>query len=639
MPHKLPKLAGIFGALALFLLLLSLSLSVSYPAHEQYINLIAQQLENNASINQSVLRSRYNLLTSYDPLVQATHNQVTIQQKLSAVPNYINGRGKRKLRKQFDINLQLFKQQEDIVEQFKSKNAVLKNSLTYLPQLVRELKQKGLTDDGSVLSNVLDNVLLYTLSTDNSLLPNIRNGMKQLAQQQDPQRSLIHLAISHAEIILETKPDVEQLTQKILTLPIAEQLHHLNSTYSQLYREAQDSASLFRQLAYAWLLVMGAGLAYWIVQKQLEAKQLTSQILESIQDAFVAVDRSWRITYVNSQTVEALQLGPKSLIHQPLWTIFPEELGADRIDTYHQAASEHRLQSFEVKLASANCWYEVRAYPGKEGLSIFLRDITARTQAEQRLRQAHDDLEIRVEARTHDLKLINQELQAEVVERTNVQEEILFLQQVTQKISEAKDLGAALALALQAICEKTGWDFSESWVPNRSGDYLECAAIWHRGQVVLNKRLDPEPFKTATRAPHVGLPGRVWQNQEPEWIDDIADRSEPIESRLNLSQSQVTMGFGIPIIDNQQVITVLTFFMTRPKGDRMRQIKLVSMVALQLGSLIRRKKAEGALRSSLATNTARTGCSAFASMARWLTRRLPNTAFCLLRQKTFWGKI
>jgi diguanylate cyclase (GGDEF)-like protein len=61
------------------------------------------------------------------------------------------------------------------------------------------------------------------------------------------------------------------------------------------------------------------------------------------------------------------------------------------------------------------------------GLVACFRDATQRKQAEEALRKAHDELEIRVEARTAELAEANKELQAEITERKRVEEELAYM--------------------------------------------------------------------------------------------------------------------------------------------------------------------------------------------------------------------
>ncbi len=70
-------------------------------------------------------------------------------------------------------------------------------------------------------------------------------------------------------------------------------------------------------------------------------------------------------------------------------------------------------------------WTELNStlisWEGKQAALCFLQDITERKQAEEALRQAHEDLEIRVEDRTAELRKANSDLQAEITERINVE--------------------------------------------------------------------------------------------------------------------------------------------------------------------------------------------------------------------------
>jgi PAS domain S-box-containing protein len=237
------------------------------------------------------------------------------------------------------------------------------------------------------------------------------------------------------------------------------------------------------------------------------------------------------------------------------------------------------------------------------GFLVTAHDISRRKEAEQLLKQAYEDLDLRIKERTSDLELTNEQLQVEIIERKNIQEEIRFLQQITQKISEAHDLPTALQVALQKICEATGWDYGEAWVPSSKGDCLRYSTAWHIEDSALAALT--KHSQTITFAPHIGLPGRVWQNQELEWLHDIPSQPELVFLRLNETNlTQISTGLGIPVIDNLQVIAVLVFFIKDLSGDQIRHVNLISGAALQIGSLIQRKSAEGALRSSLATNTA-----------------------------------
>lgn len=401
--QKLLGLLGVSGALVLFGGLIAKSLSVDNQQHQQYRTLMAQQLDKDSSVNQSVLKARYALLTSYDPLVRAMSEQLELQEDLKQVPGFIGNQ--QTLLSQLSENNQVFTQKEELVESFKSKNAILKNSLTYLPELVKEVRTgttKGLSGGDAIqLESLLDNVLLYSLSSDEDLVPQIEAQITQLEGKKSSQG--IQLAIAHTRMILEYKPQVDALTRDILKLPTAQAISTLEAAYTNQYDAATQTADLFRLLSFGCLLVLVSGGAYWVVQEQRRSNERVSGILSSLTDAFVALNPQWQITYINDKAAEILQADPQQLLNQDFWQSFPDVLGADHLGDYRQALKEKQKTSFEVFYPPSQMWLEIRVYPSVDGLSLFLQDVTIRKEAEASLKQMNQELETRVKARTSQL--------------------------------------------------------------------------------------------------------------------------------------------------------------------------------------------------------------------------------------------
>jgi diguanylate cyclase (GGDEF)-like protein/PAS domain S-box-containing protein len=103
-------------------------------------------------------------------------------------------------------------------------------------------------------------------------------------------------------------------------------------------------------------------------------------ILESITDAFFALDREWRFTYINSQAEVLFSKRREDLIGERIWedpTFYPK---------YRRVVAEGKTARFEAYYPQSEAWYSVRAYPSESGISVYLQDVTQRKWAEERIR-------------------------------------------------------------------------------------------------------------------------------------------------------------------------------------------------------------------------------------------------------------
>jgi PAS domain S-box-containing protein len=121
--------------------------------------------------------------------------------------------------------------------------------------------------------------------------------------------------------------------------------------------------------------------------------QQMADILESISDAFFVLDNQWRFTFVNSQAEKLLHRSRKELTGKNIWEEFPDAVGSMFYDRYHMAIEQNVAVSFEEYYPPLDTWYGVRAYPYREGLSVYFRDVNERKQAETKLKKFSEDLQ------------------------------------------------------------------------------------------------------------------------------------------------------------------------------------------------------------------------------------------------------
>ena len=116
--------------------------------------------------------------------------------------------------------------------------------------------------------------------------------------------------------------------------------------------------------------------------KMRASDQQVVDLLGSMTDAFFALDRQWRITYVNKVAAEILQRSTEELLSQNIWEVFPAILGSKFEQECRKAVAQQVSVSFEELYPKLSRWFEVRVFPSYAGLSVFLHDITRRKAVE-----------------------------------------------------------------------------------------------------------------------------------------------------------------------------------------------------------------------------------------------------------------
>ncbi len=106
-------------------------------------------------------------------------------------------------------------------------------------------------------------------------------------------------------------------------------------------------------------------------------------ILESISEAFIALNSEWCFTYVNHHAELLLQKTREELLGSSVWEKFAGAADSIFYEKYHEAVETQAAVRFEDFYALRSIWFEVRVYPSKDGLFVYFHDITQQKQAEE----------------------------------------------------------------------------------------------------------------------------------------------------------------------------------------------------------------------------------------------------------------
>ncbi|MFI5754606.1 SpoIIE family protein phosphatase [Streptomyces sp. NPDC051569] len=162
----------------------------------------------------------------------------------------------------------------------------------------------------------------------------------------------------------------------------------------------------------------------WDTTESRIARDSVSRALRHMSDAFLAIDKEWRLTFVNVEA-ERLLGGNHALVGQNLWDAFAsidvdvEGLGLE--SNYRRAAETGVPVEFDVLWPLDDRCYHVRLVPVPDGLTVYATDVT-----ESRSRAAERDAAERAAA----------ERTGRVAELTNALAEALTISDVVKAAAE-----------------------------------------------------------------------------------------------------------------------------------------------------------------------------------------------------------
>ncbi|MEO6828449.1 MAG: PAS domain-containing sensor histidine kinase [Acidobacteriaceae bacterium] len=126
-------------------------------------------------------------------------------------------------------------------------------------------------------------------------------------------------------------------------------------------------------------------------QLLLRAEQAESRIAElfsTMPQAYIAIDREWRVTSANHQAAVANRMRIAEFVGKDFWTIWPEVVGTDVERQYRRVMETRQSVQFEYFNQRYDAWFEMNVHPIQEGIGVYYQDATQRRRAEEALRES-----------------------------------------------------------------------------------------------------------------------------------------------------------------------------------------------------------------------------------------------------------
>ncbi len=165
------------------------------------------------------------------------------------------------------------------------------------------------------------------------------------------------------------------------------------------------------------------------------------EVIEAAPDALVLVDRAGRIVLVNVKTEQLFGYKRDEMLGQPMEMLMPERARSSHVAKRDRfiAAPTQRPLGMGLNLVGrrrdgTEVPVDISLSPlhtsDGEFVAAAIRDVSDRREAQEALRRASDELELRVRERTGELEQANKALQAEMADRNKAEQALLQAQKM-----------------------------------------------------------------------------------------------------------------------------------------------------------------------------------------------------------------
>jgi signal transduction histidine kinase len=268
-----------FGLVAILAFLIVQTRAVDFDAHNEIVGTLRHLKQIDAEWNVDVLRSKTGLNNNYDPVASPLPVIQSLEETLQArTGTFWDGHdaGDARILPLLQESREVMDKKIELIEHFKSQNAVLRNSSNYLPTAAGEAIAALETAPPAlrgVLAQSINALLISTLSyvttSDDATADKITAGLERVNQSL-PQLSgeaaeRVSGFVSHVSTVVKQQAIGNKLLAELSALPTAPKIDALADAHAEEHDKLLIAQQRYRWalIIYASLLLLGLAYAGW----------------------------------------------------------------------------------------------------------------------------------------------------------------------------------------------------------------------------------------------------------------------------------------------------------------------------------------------------------------------------------------
>jgi len=383
------------------------------------------QLEHlDTTFNEEILEVRFGLLNNYDDFEAYQLRMQQILASFDKLPAFITPDGRAAIQKTRDHFVVLLRQRGELLEQFKSKNAVLFNSRHYFPVAVEELSSRLGDDPASQqLKSSIDQVVQSVLarsSNPDTPSDDIEPRLAKLADwcahhPEHPESRFASTLVRHARVMASGKSGLDALIRQLITLPTEDDIQKISQASEADVSNALARTHYYRLMLIVLSLAILVAIGYTLWALRAANRNLEARVAERTHELAGSEERFRTLCLASPVGIQMTDTQGHCTYTNPAWQTISglasaECLGSGWLSVVHPddreqveaewnaSVSNGTIFSREYRLAprgETTPWVFsqtaiIRAADGSiAGFVGTLKDITARKDAEAKLETAH----------------------------------------------------------------------------------------------------------------------------------------------------------------------------------------------------------------------------------------------------------
>lgn len=269
-----------------------------------------------STLHRDVLSARAGMLRNYDPLVREVNalDATVVQLRKTAAVD-----GKTSVA--IDRFASLVARQEVLVEQFKSDNALLQNSLAYFGLFIARLNASDRA--GPVIpavSGLAASMLHLTLDTSSMTADDVENWLRELASQPVPHDDAANVQglLAHGRLLHDLLPATDSILKALYVLPQKPDRGAVRTLVLAHQMASRTTARRYRLLLYVTSVLLVGVLAHFALRLRARARELQQRA------AFEHIIAGMSTRFIGAQPQKLKALMEQALAELAEW------VGADR---------------------------------------------------------------------------------------------------------------------------------------------------------------------------------------------------------------------------------------------------------------------------------------------------------------------